>query len=128
MVNRHPGAADSLARRKTALMARAADPLGWALAKLGEAVSQIGHLQEISAGPRTPEQAKAIGTARTALDDRLASAHAHLSNAASNLHRAADRLIASAAGTRHAPTPPSAERNRPPAALPVPPTASRTLR
>ncbi|MEU8954961.1 hypothetical protein AB0C93_11720 [Streptomyces sp. NPDC048518] len=127
-VNRHPGAADALARHKIALMTRAADPLGWALAKLGEAVAQIGHLQQISATPQTPERAKAIGTARAALDNRLASAHAHLSTAASNLHRDADRLIGSAAGTRRAPAPPSAARNRPPTALPIPPTASRPLR
>ncbi|MEU1329498.1 hypothetical protein [Streptomyces sp. NPDC005865] len=125
---RHPNAAASFARHKIALMTRAADPLGWALAKLGETVSQIGHLQEISTDPRTPERAKAIGAARAALDNRLASAHAHLSSAAGNLHRDADRLIASAAATRRAPAPPSAERNRPPTALPLPPTASRPLR
>lgn len=128
VVDRHPGAADSLARRKVALTARAADPLGWALAKLGEAVAQIGHLQEISSGPRTPERAMAVGTALAALDDRLASAHTHLNCAASNLHQDADRLIASTLGAPRAPTPPAAARNRPPAALPVPPTASRTLR
>ncbi len=128
-VNRHPSATDSLARHKVALMTRAADPLGWALAKLGEAVAQIGHLQEISADPRTPERARAIATARATLDSRLASAHAHLSSAASNLHRDADRLIAPASSIRRASAPPSAERNRPPSVtLPGPPTASRTLR
>ncbi|MEV0259377.1 hypothetical protein AB0H82_34630 [Streptomyces sp. NPDC050732] len=125
MVDRHPGAADSLARRKVALTARAADPLGWALAKLGEAVAQIGHLQEISSGPLTPERSMEIGTALAALTDRLASAHTHLNSAASNLHQDADRLITSAPGAQRAPTPPAAERNRPPAALPVPPTASK---
>ncbi|MEU7646301.1 hypothetical protein [Streptomyces huasconensis] len=127
-MNRHPGATDPLACHKIALMTRAADPLGWALAKLGEAVAQIGRLQEISADSRTPERAKAIATARATLDSRLASAHAHLSNAASNLHRDADRLVTSASSIRRAPAPPSAEPNRPPAALPVRPTASRTLR
>ncbi|MEV7196909.1 hypothetical protein AB0N81_34675 [Streptomyces sp. NPDC093510] len=128
VVDRHPGATDPLACHKIALMTRAADPLGWALAKLGEAVAQIGHLQEISADPRTPERAKALTTARATLDSRLASAHAHLSNAASNLHRDADRLITSASSIQRAPAPPSAEPNRPPAAPPVRPTASRTLR
>ncbi len=128
----HLGAADALAHRKVALMTRAADPLGWALAKLGEAVAQIGRLQEISAGPRTPERAQAIDTARAALDDRLFSAHRHLTDAAGNLHRDADLLVAAASGARRGPTAPPAHRNRTPAARPVstrlPPTASRTLR
>lgn len=54
---RHPGPNGVLAHRKIALMTRAAAPLGWALAKLGEAVAQIGRLHEISARPRTPERA-----------------------------------------------------------------------
>ncbi|MGW2225960.1 hypothetical protein [Streptomyces formicae] len=128
----HPRAADALAHRKVALMTRAADPLGWALAKLGEAVAQIGRLHEISAGPRTPERAQAIDTARAVLNDRLFSAHRHLADAAGNLHRDADLLVAAASGARRGPTAPPAHRNRTPAArpvpAPVPPTASRTLR
>ncbi|MFD4476440.1 hypothetical protein ACFWPU_10050 [Streptomyces sp. NPDC058471] len=129
---RRPGTADALAHRKVALMTRVADPLGWALAKLGEAVSQIGRLHEISADPRTPERAQAIDSARAALDDRLFSAHRHLTNAAGNLHRDADLLVAAASGSRRGSTAPPAHPNRPPAALPVstpgPPAASRTLR
>lgn len=129
---RHLGAADSLAHRKVALMTRAADPLGSALAKLGEAVAQIGRLHEISASPRTRERAQALDTARAALHDRLFSAHRHLTDAAGNLHRDADLLMAATTGARLAPAPPPAHPNRPPAALPVPapvpPTASRTLR
>lgn len=118
----HPDGADSLAHRKVALMTRAADPLGRALAKLGEAVVEIGRLQDSSHGPRTRERAQAI-------DDRLFSARRHLMDAASNLRRDADLLVAAASGTRHAPPPPHA--NRLPATLPAPaptpPTASRTL-
>ncbi|MGW2858263.1 hypothetical protein [Streptomyces sp. NPDC001205] len=129
---RHPGAADSLAHRKVAVMTRAADPLGWALAKLGEAIAQIGHLHEISAGPRTPERARAIDTARAALDDRLFSAHRHLTAAAGTLHRDADLLVTAASRARRAPTAPPAHPNRPRAALPppapMPPAASRNLR
>ncbi|WP_189298530.1 hypothetical protein [Streptomyces albospinus] len=125
-VKRYPSTADPLAQRKVALMTRAADPLGWALAKLGEAVAQIGHLQEISAGPRSPERAKAISSARGTLDNRLASAHRHLTDAASNLNRDADRLVAAAAGTRRAPHSAPALPNRPPAALPAPPPVSPT--
>ncbi|MEV5979645.1 hypothetical protein [Streptomyces sp. NPDC052114] len=129
---RHPGAADSLAHHKVALMTRAADPLGWALAKLGEAVAQIGRLHEISATPRTPERARAISNARATLGDRLTSAHRHLTDAAGTLHRDADRLIVTAPSTRRAPTPPPTHGNRPPASLPMPtpvsPAASRTLR
>ncbi|MFD9484655.1 hypothetical protein ACFWBX_11745 [Streptomyces sp. NPDC059991] len=127
---RHPGAADSLAHRKVALMTRAADPLGWALAKLGEAIAQIGHLHEISASPRTPERARAIDTARAALNDRLFSAHRHLTAAAGTLHRDADLLVAAASGVRRAPTAPPAHPNRPPAPLPtaVSSAPSRALR
>ncbi|MGP9017636.1 hypothetical protein ACT1U9_04395 [Streptomyces sp. BR1] len=124
------GAEDSLAHRKVALLTRAADPLGWALAKLGEAVAQIGRLHEISAGPRTPEQARSIDTARAALGDRLFSAHRHLTAASGTLHRDADLLVKAVSGARRAPTAPPAHPNRPPAVLPAPvsPTASRTLR
>lgn len=127
----HPGAAGALARRKVALMTRAADPLGWALAKLGEAVAQIGRLHEISGSPRVPQRAQAIDTARAALDDRLFSAHRHLTDAAGNLHRDADLLVAAASGARRAPTAPPAPRIQPaalPVSTPVSPTASRTLR
>ena len=122
---RRPGPADSLAHRKIGLMTRAADPLGRALAKLGEAVVQIGRLHEINAAPRTPERAQAIRTARAALDDRLASAHRHLTDAARNLHQDADLLIAPVPSTRRAPAPPTAGPHRP-AALPAPPPVSPT--
>jgi hypothetical protein len=129
---RHPGAADPLAHRKVALMTRAADPLGWALAKLGEAVVQIGRLHEISAAPRTPDRAQAISTARTVLDERLVSAHRHLTDAACNLHRDADRLVASVPGAPRPPAPPTAARPQPSsvqsAPAPLSPTAPRTRR
>ncbi|MEU3505380.1 hypothetical protein ABZ726_33290 [Streptomyces hundungensis] len=121
--NQHPDRADSLAHRKVTLMTRAADPLGQALAKLGEAVVEIGRLHDSDGGPRTPERAQAI-------DDRLFIARRYLMDAASNLHRDADLLVAAASGSRHAPPPPHA--NRLPAALPspapAPPTAFRTPR
>ncbi|MEI5100915.1 hypothetical protein RB200_23235 [Streptomyces sp. PmtG] len=130
-VKRHPGTPDARAHHhKVVLMTRAAEPLGWALAKLGEAVVQIGRLHEISASPRTPERAQALSRARAALEDRLHSAHRHLTGAASNLHRDADLLVAAAVDTRPAPS--AAYRTRLPDALPVSPpvspAASRTLR
>ncbi|PKV84305.1 hypothetical protein [Streptomyces sp. TLI_146] len=123
-VRQHTGAPDSVAHHKVVLMTRAADPLGWALAKLGEAVVQIGLLHEISADPRTPERAQALSRARTVLDERLHSAHRHLTDAAGDLHRDADLLVAAAVGTRRAPSPSPHHRTRPPDALPVPPSVS----
>lgn len=116
---RHPGPTDSLAHRKIGLMTRAAGPLGRALAELGEAVVRIGRLHEIGAAPRTPERAQAISRARAVLDERLFHAHRHLTHAACNLHRDADRLVRSAPGIRRSPAPP-------PAALPQPSTVPST--
>ncbi|MFG2716975.1 hypothetical protein ACGFW5_01495 [Streptomyces sp. NPDC048416] len=129
---RHRGAPDALVHHKVVLMTRAADPLGWALAKLGEAVVQIGRLHEMSAGPRTPERTKALSRARADLDERLQSAHRHLTGAASTLHRNADLLVAAASGTGRAGLPSPVHRTWPPDAAPVSPpvspNSSRTLR
>ncbi|MVO90288.1 hypothetical protein GPA10_37455 [Streptomyces sp. p1417] len=129
---RHPGTANLLAHRKIALLTRAADPLGRALAHLGQAVAQIGRLHEISAGPRTPEQAQALRAARTVLTDQLRDAYLYLSDAAGSLHRDADQLITTVLGTQRAPTAPSTGRAPLSPTPPVPttgaPTATRTLR
>ncbi|MEU1073579.1 MULTISPECIES: hypothetical protein [unclassified Streptomyces] len=119
----HLDTADSLDHRKVALMTRATGFLGWALAKMGEAIVEVSRLHDNSGGPQTCQRAQAI-------DDRLFSARRHLMDAASNLHRGADLLVAAPSGSRPAPPPP--HTNQLPATLPVPapasPTVSRNLR
>ncbi|MFD9069121.1 hypothetical protein [Streptomyces lasiicapitis] len=131
---RYPEPEGALARRKIALMTRAAEPLGWALAKLGEAVAQIGRLHEVRARPRTPERAEAVRTAHAALDDQLTAAHLHLCTAAGNLHLDANQLTTPPPSSGRSPALPHmalpASRRAPsvPPAVAATPSGPRTRR
>ncbi|MFJ9033632.1 hypothetical protein ACIRQP_35040 [Streptomyces sp. NPDC102274] len=80
-------------RRGTAALARAARPIGHALADLGAVVEQLGFLHEISEYTPTAEHADAIRSAREVMGDHLDSARSHLDAAAQQLTQDARRLL-----------------------------------
>ncbi|MET9556827.1 hypothetical protein [Streptomyces sp. NPDC006645] len=79
-------------RRGTAAVARAAIPVGLALAGLGQMVAQLSVLHQLNAYEQSDEQQAAIHHIRQALDENVRGASAQLAAAAEHLSRDADKV------------------------------------
>ncbi|MGW6742833.1 hypothetical protein ACWGDX_19275 [Streptomyces sp. NPDC055025] len=90
---RLPRAHTRVHRRGTAAVARAAHPVGQALADLGAIVEQLGFLHQVAEYAPTAELADAVRSAHEIMGDRLDSARSHLSRAAQQLEQDARRLL-----------------------------------
>ncbi|MFD4119558.1 hypothetical protein ACFWSJ_39705 [Streptomyces niveus] len=73
-------------------MARAAIPVGLALAGLGQAVAQLGALHTLDSYEPTDEQQAAVRRTRQALEETLHAASAQLDVAAVHMSRDADQV------------------------------------
>lgn len=79
-------------RRGTAAAARAAIPVGLALAGLGQAVAQLGALHTLDAYEPTDEQQAAVHHTRQCLETTLHDASAQLAAAAQHMNHDADHV------------------------------------
>ncbi|MGW8452508.1 hypothetical protein [Streptomyces niveus] len=79
-------------RRGTSAAARAAIPVGLALAGLGQAVAQLGALHTLDAYEPTGEQQAAVHRTRQSLDEILHRASAQLAAAAQHMKHDADHV------------------------------------
>ncbi|MEV4997452.1 hypothetical protein [Streptomyces niveus] len=91
---RHPHQHTPELRRGTAAAARAAIPVGLALAGLGQAVAQLGALHTLDAYEPTDEQQAAVQHTRQCLEKTLHAASAQLAAAAQHMSQGADHLHA----------------------------------
>lgn len=119
-----PRDSGATAQRKIGMLTRAAGPVGQALADLAEAVTQVGFLYQIAGYVRSAERDDAMWSAHAVFDDRVDSARDQLHEAARDLQRDAELLIAPPPTAQPAPTLPAAKHVGPP---PAPPAAT-TLR
>ncbi|MFB8352972.1 hypothetical protein [Streptomyces niveus] len=87
---RHPRQHTPELRRGTAAVARAAIPVGLALAGLGQAVAQLGALHTLDAYEPTDEQQAAVQHTRQCLDTTLLAASAQLAAAAEHMSHDVD--------------------------------------
>lgn len=79
-------------RRGTAAAARAAIPVGLALAGLGQAVAQLGALHTLDAYEPTDEQQAAVHHTHQCLETTLRDASAQLAAAAEHMNHDADHV------------------------------------
>ncbi|AQU70188.1 hypothetical protein [Streptomyces niveus] len=119
---RHPHQHTPELRRGTAAVARAAIPVGLALAGLGQAVAQLGALHTLDAYEPTDEQQAAVHHTHHGLEQTLRDASAQLDVAAGGMSHDADHVDDR---PRRPPTPSEIAAHATASALPpAPPTPS----
>ncbi|AJE87431.1 hypothetical protein SLNWT_7055 [Streptomyces albus] len=97
-----------ITRRRVRQLTHAAGTVGYALAHLGEAITQAGLLHHLLAQPRSTQRSNALATARDRFDRRIDSTRRHLHEAGRQLRHGADRLTAAATPAH---SPPAATRS-----------------